>query len=94
MVADARSASGELKAASADLRLLTSAASGERERMVHILKATDDVLTRLQRGEGTLGLMTSDSTLYREATKTVVQLRTLLADIQVNPRRYFRFSVF
>jgi phospholipid/cholesterol/gamma-HCH transport system substrate-binding protein len=94
LVADARSASGELKAASADLRLLTSAASGERDRMVHILKATDEVLTRLQRGEGTLGLMTSDSTLYRETTKTVVQLRTLLADIQVNPRRYFRFSVF
>jgi hypothetical protein len=24
----------------------------------------------------------------------VKQLRTLLADIQANPRRYFRFSVF
>jgi len=48
----------------------------------------------LQQGQGTLGLLTSDSTLYRETTKTVVQLRTLLADIQANPRRYFRFSVF
>ena len=62
--------------------------------MVHILTATDDVLSRLQQGQGTLGLLTSDSTLYRETTKTVVQLRTLLADIQANPRRYFRFSVF
>ncbi len=94
LVADARSATGELKAASGDLRVLTTAAAQQRDRMVHILTATDDVLTRLQRGEGTLGLMTSDSTLYRETTRTVVQLRTLLADIQANPRRYFRFSVF
>jgi phospholipid/cholesterol/gamma-HCH transport system substrate-binding protein len=94
LVADARSATGELKAASGDLRVLTTAAAQQRDKMVHILTATDDVLTRLQQGQGTLGLLTSDSTLYRETTKTVVQLRTLLADIQANPRRYFRFSVF
>ncbi len=94
MVADARSASAELKAAGGDLRLLTSTVSNERDRMVHILAATDSVLSRLQQGKGTLGMLSSDSTLYTEATKTVVQLRTLLADIQVNPRRYFRFSVF
>ena len=94
LVADARSATGELKAASGDLRLLTTAAAQQRDKMVHILTATDDVLSRLQQGQGTLGLLTSDSTLYRETTKTVVQLRTLLADIQANPRRYFRFSVF
>jgi hypothetical protein len=39
-------------------------------------------------------MLATDSTLYREATLTVVQLRTLLADVQANPRRYFRFSVF
>jgi phospholipid/cholesterol/gamma-HCH transport system substrate-binding protein len=94
MVADARSASAELKAAGGDLRLLTSTVSNERDRMVHILAATDSLLTRLQQGQGTLGMLSSDTTLYTEATKTVVQLRTLLADIQVNPRRYFRFSVF
>ncbi len=94
LVADARSATAELKGASGDLRVLTTAASQQRDRMVHILTATDEVLTRLQQGQGTLGLLASDSTLYREAAKTVVQLRTLLADIQLNPRRYFRFSVF
>ena len=38
--------------------------------------------------------MIGDSTLYVESTRTVVQLRELLADIQANPRRYFKFSVF
>ena len=94
MVTDARQAAAELRTASGDFRLLTAAASAERGRLVEILTATDEVLGRLSRGEGTLGMLSSDSTLYREATLTVVQLRTLLADIQANPRRYFRFSVF
>lgn len=94
LVHDARDATAQLKAASGDLRLLTGAARDQRDRLVHIIGATDSVLTRLQAGQGTLGLLSADSTLYREATKTVVQLRSLLADIQVNPRRYFRFSVF
>ena len=94
MVTDARAAAAELRAASADARLLTAAAAGQRDRLVEILTATDNVLGRLSRGEGTLGMLTADSTLYREATRTVVQLRSLMADIQANPRRYFRFSVF
>ena len=94
MVLDARDAAAQLKTASGDLRELTGAARNEREHLIHIISATDSVLTRLQAGQGTLGLLSSDSTLYREATKTVVQLRTLLADIQADPRRYFRFSVF
>lgn len=94
MVKDARDATAQFKAASGDLRSLTGSARDQQARLVHIVTATDSVLTRLQSGQGTLGLLSTDSTLYREATKTVVQLRTLLADIQVNPRRYFRFSVF
>lgn len=94
MVGDARAAAGDLRTASSDFRLLTTSVSAERDRLVDILAATDQVLGRLSRGEGTLGLLSSDSTLYREATLTVVQLRTMLADIQANPRRYFRFSVF
>jgi hypothetical protein len=35
-----------------------------------------------------------DSTLYVETSRAVTQLRQLLADIQANPRKYFRFSVF
>ncbi len=94
LVADAREASAQLRAASQDLRLLTGTASDQRDRLVNIVGTTEQILTRLERGEGTLGLLSSDSTLYREATLTVVQLRTLLSDIQANPRRYFRFSVF
>jgi phospholipid/cholesterol/gamma-HCH transport system substrate-binding protein len=94
LMTDARGAAAELRAASADFRALSATVAGERERITAILTATDNLLTRLSTGQGTLGMLATDSTLYREATLTVVQLRTLLADVQANPRRYFRFSVF
>ncbi len=94
LVGDALAAAAELRAAGNEARQVLGAVGQERERLVAIIANTDSALTRLARGEGTLGLMSRDSTLYREATATVVQLRTLLADIQANPRRYFRFSVF
>lgn len=94
LVRDARSAATDLRGASGDLRSLTSAAAMQRDHLVSAIVATDSLLSRLQRGQGTLGLLATDTTLYREATRTVVQLRSLLADIQANPRRYFRFSVF
>lgn len=94
MVRDARDAASELKQATGDLRLVTSTARDQRERLVSILANTDSALSRLNRGEGTLGMLSADTVLYKEATRTVVQLRSLLADIQANPRRYFRFSVF
>ena len=39
-------------------------------------------------------MLATDSTLYRETTPTMIELRQLLADIQANPRKYFSFSVF
>jgi len=39
-------------------------------------------------------MLTKDSTLYLETTATMIELRKLIADIQVNPRKYFKFSVF
>lgn len=94
LVRDARDAAAELKLATGDLRLVTGTARDQRERLVSILANTDSALARLNNGQGTLGMLSTDTVLYREATRTVVQLRTLLADIQANPRRYFRFSVF
>lgn len=94
LVTDARAAAGDLRQASQDFRALTATAAGERERITDILTATDRLVSQLAAGKGTLGMLATDSTLYREATLTMVQLRTLLADVQANPRRYFRFSVF
>jgi phospholipid/cholesterol/gamma-HCH transport system substrate-binding protein len=59
-----------------------------------VVHAADSLMTRLQAGNGTLGLLASDSSLYYETTKTVVQFRELLADIKANPKKYLKISVF
>jgi phospholipid/cholesterol/gamma-HCH transport system substrate-binding protein len=84
----------DLTAVSANLRTLASSAAGQQQAFERIVARTDSVLARIQAGEGTLGRLTRDTTLYSEAIQTVRALRTLMEDIQKNPRRYFSFSVF
>jgi phospholipid/cholesterol/gamma-HCH transport system substrate-binding protein len=86
--------STELRIASQNFRELAEAAHRNQESMVRVLVSADSVMARIANRSGTLGLLIADSTLYREATLTMIQLRQLLSDIQANPRKYFTFSVF
>ena len=86
--------SADIQKAAADLRGLMEAARSHEASLVHVLLAADSLMTKIQAGQGTLGMLATDSTLYRETTATIVQLRQLLLDIQANPRKYFKFSVF
>ena len=54
----------------------------------------DTLLTRIHSGDGTLGMLATDSTLYRETTATMKQFRELLTDFQAHPRKYIKVSVF
>ena len=78
----------------ADMQAIVTDVKEHRKSLIRVLEASDSLLTRVQEGRGTLSLLASDSVLYHEATGAVKQLRQLLADIQANPRKYFRFSVF
>ena len=86
--------SQDLRLASQNLREFMEAAHRNQESLVRVLVSADTVMTRIANRTGTLGLLVSDSTLYRETTLTMIQLRQLLSDIQANPRKYFTFSVF
>lgn len=48
----------------------------------------------LARGEGTLGLMMRDTTLYWKLVESNAELQTLLRDLRINPRRYINVRVF
>ncbi len=84
----------DLTSVSSDLRRLAGSAAGQQLAFERIVARTDSMLARIQAGEGTLGRLSRDTTLYSEAIETVRTLRALLADVQKNPRRYFQFSVF
>ncbi len=89
-----RGSAADIRAAAADLRALMNTARQNEGSVVRVVTTADSLLQRVNRGQGTLGMLATDSTLYKETAATMKQLRELLADIQSNPKRYFKFSVF
>jgi phospholipid/cholesterol/gamma-HCH transport system substrate-binding protein len=91
---NSRAGSADLRQASADLKGILATVKGQDTSIVRILLAADSALSRLQAGQGTLGLLSKDPALYNETIETMQELRRLISDIQANPRKYFKFSVF
>lgn len=91
---NSRNSSADIRLAAADLRSVMAAARANQASLVRVLLAADSLMTKLQAGRGTIGMLASDSTLYHETTKTVIQFRELLTDIQANPKKYLKISVF
>jgi phospholipid/cholesterol/gamma-HCH transport system substrate-binding protein len=89
-----RASSTDLRQAAADLRSVMTAARENQASLVRVMVQADSLMMQLRSGNGTMGLLASDSTLYRETTATVIQFRELLTDIQANPRKYLKISVF
>jgi len=94
ILANGRSSSQDLRQAAADLRSVMAAAKANETSLVRVLQQADSLMTRIQQGNGTLGMLATDSTLYRETTATVIQFRELLTDIQAHPKKYLKISVF
>jgi phospholipid/cholesterol/gamma-HCH transport system substrate-binding protein len=54
----------------------------------------DSILSKINRGQGTAGAIVNDDELYQEIKNLIVRIENLVADIEKNPRKYFKFSVF
>ncbi|MEN9940419.1 MAG: hypothetical protein RIR61_1226 [Bacteroidota bacterium] len=54
----------------------------------------DIVTGRIANGEGTLGRLSAQDSLYTQIDKTVQSLDRLLLDLRYHPERYVRLSVF
>jgi phospholipid/cholesterol/gamma-HCH transport system substrate-binding protein len=59
-----------------------------------VVTKADTLLGRVERGEGTIGLLVNDPSLYRNSDSLVIDLRAFLADFRRNPKRYVNLSVF
>ena len=64
-------------------------------------KSLQSILGRMDRGEGTLGKLSTDDTLYKNASeatanlnKATQELNKLLEDFQAHPRKYINLKVF
>src|SRR5437762_2468472 len=52
------------------------------------------VLDKMEKGEGTLGKMATDTMLYRNLNETLTSLSALLKDLRERPGRYINVKVF
>lgn len=91
---NSRETSRDVRLAAADLRSVMATARSSQGSLLRVMQSADSLMLKIQQGQGTLGLLATDSTLYREATLTMRDFRDLLADIQAHPRKYLKISVF
>ena len=64
-------------------------------------KSLESILGRIDRGEGTLGKLTTDDALYDNVAsaaanldKASVEIQALLEDIRLKPKKYIKLSLF
>lgn len=81
------SLSTALLAASEEFRQVISRADGA-------LGVVEAVGGKVERGEGSLGLLLQDSALYSDMLRTNLLMQELLRDIKENPRKYIKLSIF
>ncbi len=58
------------------------------------LESFGKVMEKIDRGEGSLGLLVHDDSLYINLSKSSMELEQLLEDIRKNPQKYINISVF
>ena len=58
------------------------------------LSQASSIMTKINKGEGSLGLLVNNDSLYRKLDKSSEDLDKLLKDLRINPERYVHISVF
>ncbi len=59
-----------------------------------VLGQANSIFTKINTGQGTMGMLINNDSLYRKLDKSSADLDKLLNDLRINPERYVRVSVF
>ncbi len=74
--------------------LANSEIPGTFARINLALDEMSSILAKIDSGDGTLGKLMNDDSLYLELNRSASALDSLLLDVRKNPKRYERFSLF
>jgi len=58
------------------------------------MQQVSDIMLRINNGEGSLGALINNDTLYTNLEKAAYDLDQLMLDLRLNPERYVHFSIF
>jgi len=91
----------ELEETVKQVRALTDRADEVLAGLDSSSKSLESILGRIDRGEGTLGKLTTDEALYDNVAnaaanldKASVEISALLEDIRLKPKKYLKLSLF
>ena len=85
------SSNGEIKTILTNFAMLSDSLA--KADIVETLRNVNEITSRINNGEGSLGLLLKDDQLYANFEKTTRELGYLLEDIKNNPSRYVNFSI-
>ena len=91
---DAAGAGSDVASAAARADSLLAELNATQDRLDAVLSGLDTVVGRMARGEGTLGRLSQDETLYTSMDQALVSLNDLLVDLRENPKRYLTVEIF
>lgn len=74
--------------------LKTAGLAGSVQKLEATLENLNDVLAKVESGDGTLGKLVNDQTLYNNLSEASREMDLLLQDFRLNPKRYVNVSVF
>lgn len=94
IVVDAGEAARQVREVSRRLLAISEQLGRSQSRLESMLATGDSIAGKINAGQGSLGLMINDPSLYRNSDSLMLELRALVADLQKNPRRYVNLRIF
>ncbi len=64
------------------------------EKLTSSTARADSILASISSGKGTFGRLYADSALYDDTKALMASMKRLMAEIEKNPKKYFKFSIF
>ena len=94
IVRESAAAAAQVREASERLNRITQSFEKTEGNLRSVMLRADAVLIKVDRGQGTLGLLVNDPRLYQHTDSLLIELRALLADVRKQPKRYFGIKIF
>jgi len=94
IVDDMARAAADLRRATAQVRTMSEQLNMTQRRLDSFLSNGDSVLVKLNTGQGSLGLLLNNQSLYRNSDSLLVQMRGLVTEVRTNPKKFVSVRIF
>lgn len=94
IVSNVELASEDLGRTASEWREVARGMDSTLTRLDGTVAEATEILARINRGEGSLGMLSVDTVLYENTAAALSELKSLLTEIKRDPSKYFRVSIF